>query len=93
MLITNSVDNVTHTVGQGKSLSLICGSLTWLRDHQQREFENGLDWDANGAFHPKRETHPLTCIRYKGAPMADRSDKSSQKKRDAPSTRSAAGET
>lgn len=24
-------------VGTGKSLSLICGALTWLRDHEQRE--------------------------------------------------------
>ncbi|KAL6707870.1 ATP-dependent DNA helicase chl1 [Coniothyrium glycines] len=28
--------------GTGKSLSLICGSLTWLRDHQQRSLEDGL---------------------------------------------------
>ena len=29
--------------GTGKSLSLICGSLTWLRDHKRRIFEDGLD--------------------------------------------------
>ncbi|EON69697.1 hypothetical protein W97_08957 [Coniosporium apollinis CBS 100218] len=27
---------------QGKSLSLICGSLTWLRDHQRKAFEEDL---------------------------------------------------
>lgn len=27
---------------QGKSLSLICGALTWLRDHKRRTFEEGL---------------------------------------------------
>ena len=26
--------------GTGKSLSLICGSLTWLRDNQRRAFED-----------------------------------------------------
>lgn len=29
--------------GTGKSLSLICGSLTWLRDHKRRTFEEGFD--------------------------------------------------
>ncbi|KAF2147016.1 uncharacterized protein K452DRAFT_330380 [Aplosporella prunicola CBS 121167] len=28
--------------GTGKSLSLICGSLTWLRDHKRKTFEEGL---------------------------------------------------
>ncbi|KAH5734280.1 hypothetical protein HBI17_203830 [Parastagonospora nodorum] len=28
--------------GTGKSLSLICGSLTWLRDHKRRTFEDGF---------------------------------------------------
>ncbi|KAF2477719.1 ATP-dependent RNA helicase-like protein chl1 [Lindgomyces ingoldianus] len=32
--------------GTGKSLSLICGSLTWLRDHKRREFEEGCATDA-----------------------------------------------
>jgi chromosome transmission fidelity protein 1 len=31
--------------GTGKSLSLICGSLTWLRDHKRRTFEEGLAVD------------------------------------------------
>ncbi|KAH9864702.1 hypothetical protein J1614_010638 [Plenodomus biglobosus] len=29
--------------GTGKSLSLICGSLTWLRDHKRQTFEEGFD--------------------------------------------------
>jgi len=33
--------------GTGKSLSLICGSLTWLRDHKRKAFEEGLA-DATG---------------------------------------------
>ena len=41
--------------GTGKSLSLICGALTWLRDNQRRAFEetivaeadNTLDWLAD----------------------------------------------
>lgn len=32
--------------GTGKSLSLICGSLTWLRDHQQKIFEEQLGVEA-----------------------------------------------
>ncbi|KAK7626152.1 helicase C-terminal domain-containing protein [Phyllosticta citricarpa] len=32
--------------GTGKSLSLICGSLTWLRDHKRIKFEEGLSVDA-----------------------------------------------
>jgi chromosome transmission fidelity protein 1 len=28
--------------GTGKSLSLICGSLTWLRDHKRQTFEEGF---------------------------------------------------
>jgi chromosome transmission fidelity protein 1 len=33
--------------GTGKSLSLICGSLTWLRDNQRRAFETDLDVSAD----------------------------------------------
>jgi chromosome transmission fidelity protein 1 len=34
--------------GTGKSLSLICGSLTWLRDHKRRTFEEGfVDYALN----------------------------------------------
>lgn len=28
---------------QGKSLSLICGSVTWLREHKRRKFANAVD--------------------------------------------------
>ena len=31
--------------GTGKSLSLICGSMTWLRDHKRRKFEEGFAVD------------------------------------------------
>ena len=36
--------------GTGKSLSLICASMTWLRHFQRRKFEEGLEWgdDATG---------------------------------------------
>ncbi|PYH41131.1 DNA helicase [Aspergillus saccharolyticus JOP 1030-1] len=29
--------------GEGKSLSLICGSLTWLRDHKRSAFQDSID--------------------------------------------------
>src|SRR5690242_21955869 len=32
--------------GTGKSLSLICGSLTWLRDHTRRTFEEGFQVES-----------------------------------------------
>jgi len=35
--------------GTGKSLSLICGSMTWLRDHKRRTFEEGFTVDAANA--------------------------------------------
>jgi chromosome transmission fidelity protein 1 len=38
--------------GTGKSLSLICGSLTWLRDHKRRTFEAGFDVDAKDSDDP-----------------------------------------
>lgn len=36
---------------QGKSLSLICGALTWLRDHEEKTKEAAklLDADAGGS--------------------------------------------
>jgi chromosome transmission fidelity protein 1 len=38
--------------GTGKSLSLICGSLTWLRDHKRRTFEDGLAAGAADSDEP-----------------------------------------
>lgn len=38
--------------GTGKSLSLICGSLTWLRDHKRRTFEHGLDAEVGDSDEP-----------------------------------------
>lgn len=38
--------------GTGKSLSLICGSLTWLRDHKRRTFEEGFTVEAGDSDEP-----------------------------------------
>lgn len=38
--------------GTGKSLSLICGSLTWLRDHERRVFHEALTTDLNDSDDP-----------------------------------------
>ncbi|KAH7382985.1 helicase C-terminal domain-containing protein [Cadophora sp. MPI-SDFR-AT-0126] len=38
--------------GTGKSLSLICGALTWLRDHKAKAFEEGLNW-SNDSDEPE----------------------------------------
>ncbi|KZM25286.1 RNA helicase [Ascochyta rabiei] len=38
--------------GTGKSLSLICGSLTWLRDHKRRNFEDGFEIDTTSIDDP-----------------------------------------
>lgn len=38
--------------GTGKSLSLICGSLTWLREHKRRNFEDGLSVGPNANDEP-----------------------------------------
>jgi chromosome transmission fidelity protein 1 len=38
--------------GTGKSLSLICGSLTWLRDHKRRTFEEGFTIDTAASEEP-----------------------------------------
>ncbi|KAI1004338.1 ATP-dependent DNA helicase [Podosphaera aphanis] len=38
--------------GTGKSLSLICGSITWLRDHKGRMFEEALDEDEESTDEP-----------------------------------------
>ena len=39
--------------GTGKSLSLICGSLTWLRDHKRRNFEEGFELDTENGNEPQ----------------------------------------
>lgn len=38
--------------GTGKSLSLICGSLTWLRDHKHRTFEAGFEVNSKNSDDP-----------------------------------------
>ncbi|KAJ4992593.1 DNA repair helicase [Stagonosporopsis vannaccii] len=38
--------------GTGKSLSLICGSLTWLRDHKRRTFEEGFQVEPKDSDDP-----------------------------------------
>lgn len=38
--------------GTGKSLSLICGSLTWLRDYKRRTFEEGFAINAEQSDEP-----------------------------------------
>lgn len=38
--------------GTGKSLSLICGSLTWLRDHHRQTFERGFDIGTQSSDEP-----------------------------------------
>lgn len=51
-------------VDQGKSLSLICGSLTWLRDFQEKALEQdkGLD---EGAF-PSKHTRQSVLMCHWG---------------------------
>lgn len=38
--------------GTGKSLSLICGSLTWLRDHTRRHFQEGSTTSTETSSEP-----------------------------------------
>jgi len=36
--------------GTGKSLSVLCSSLTWLRDHKRKEFDVSLSGQTNGTL-------------------------------------------
>ncbi|KAF2457677.1 helicase C-terminal domain-containing protein [Lineolata rhizophorae] len=38
--------------GEGKSLSLICGSITWLRDHKRKAFEEDLEVETEDKDEP-----------------------------------------
>jgi chromosome transmission fidelity protein 1 len=45
---------IESPTGTGKSLSLICASLTWLRDYKRQRFEDGLSWnDGTGDEEPE----------------------------------------
>ncbi|KAH7410512.1 helicase C-terminal domain-containing protein [Phaeosphaeria sp. MPI-PUGE-AT-0046c] len=51
-LETGKVGIFESPTGTGKSLSLICGSLTWLRDNKRRTFEDGFVPDATAGDEP-----------------------------------------
>jgi chromosome transmission fidelity protein 1 len=51
-LNTGKVGIFESPTGTGKSLSLICGSLTWLRDHKRQTFEDGFVVDAAASDEP-----------------------------------------
>ncbi|KAK6335364.1 ATP-dependent DNA helicase chl1 [Orbilia brochopaga] len=43
---------ISWDVRKGKSLSLICGSLTWLRDHKRRKLNDELEKDVDDGSTP-----------------------------------------
>ncbi|EKD18760.1 putative ATP-dependent RNA helicase chl1 [Drepanopeziza brunnea f. sp. 'multigermtubi' MB_m1] len=53
VLENGKVGILESPTGTGKSLSLICGALTWLRDHKGREFQEGLNWGQNDSDEPE----------------------------------------
>jgi hypothetical protein len=51
-----SGESYQYNVGTGKSLSLICGSLTWLRDHKRKALDE-QEVTAGGILHPGDTLH------------------------------------
>ncbi|KAJ5566303.1 Helicase-like DEXD box c2 type [Penicillium sp. DV-2018c] len=51
--------------GTGKSLSLICGSLTWLRDHKRKAFQETVD-ATGGSFGQASKSNILSSDHFQG---------------------------